>query len=76
MPGMSEEIPHDVRGKNGKVNFYKYKCAYECDNMDVLNVKKKVVRSGGSLCLRMTKEFELMDVREGDSVEISVRKIQ
>ena len=64
----------DEGKKNGNVNFYKYKYTYGFGNMDSLNIKKKVVRSGGSLCLRMTKEFELLDVKEGDSVEITVRK--
>ena len=39
------------------------------------DIHKKVVRSGGSLCLRLTKEFEIMDVREGDEVIISIQKV-
>lgn len=40
------------------------------------NIKKKVVRSGGSLCLRLTKEFEIMNVKEGDAVVISIEKVE
>lgn len=43
--------------------------------MESIEVKKKVVRSGGSLCLRLTKEFELMDVKEGDAVEVQIRRV-
>ncbi|MBQ1296654.1 MAG: hypothetical protein IIY21_21600 [Clostridiales bacterium] len=38
-------------------------------------IRKRVVKSGGSLCLRLTKEFEIMDVREGDEVIISIQKV-
>lgn len=40
------------------------------------DIKKKVVRSGGSLCLRLTKEFEIMNVKEGDAVIISIEKVE
>ena len=43
--------------------------------MENIEVKKKVVRSGGSLCLRLTKEFELLDVKEGDAVEVLIRRV-
>lgn len=38
-------------------------------------IKKKVVKSGGSLCLRLTKEFEIMNVKEGDAVIITIEKV-
>lgn len=40
------------------------------------DIRKKVVRSGGSLCLRLTKEFEIMNVKEGDAVVISIEKVE
>lgn len=40
------------------------------------DIRKKVVRSGGSLCLRLTKEFEIMNVKEGDAVIISIEKVE
>lgn len=43
--------------------------------MESIEVRKKVVRSGGSLCLRMTKEFELLNVKEGDAVEVQIRRV-
>lgn len=44
--------------------------------MKLDGIKKKAVKSGGSLCLRLTKEFEIMNVKEGDAVIISIEKVE
>lgn len=43
--------------------------------MEQIDTAKKVVKTGGSLCLRLTKEFELMNVKEGDLVRIVITKV-
>lgn len=43
--------------------------------MKEIDTSKKVVKTGGSLCLRLTKEFELMNVKEGDIVRIVITKV-
>ena len=42
--------------------------------MNTLVTDKKVIRTGGSLAVRITKELSLMGVREGDVVHITIEK--
>lgn len=42
--------------------------------MNGLEADKKVIRTGGSLAIRLTKELSLMDIKEGDVVHITIEK--
>ena len=42
--------------------------------MDGLEADKKVIRTGGSLALRLTKELSILDVKEGDIIHIQITK--
>lgn len=42
--------------------------------MNGLEADKKVIRTGGSLALRLTKELSLMNIKEGDVVHITIEK--
>lgn len=42
--------------------------------MNGLEADKKVIRTGGSLAIRLTKELSLMDIKEGDVVHITIER--
>lgn len=42
--------------------------------MEQVDIDKKVVRTGGSLGFRLTKELKMIDAKEGDIVSISIRR--
>lgn len=42
--------------------------------MNGLEADKKVIRTGGSLALRLTKELGILDVKEGDIIHIQITK--
>ncbi len=42
--------------------------------MNGLEADKKVIRTGGSLALRLTKELSILDVKEGDIIHIQITK--
>lgn len=42
--------------------------------MEQVDVDKKVVRTGGSLGFRLTKELKMIDAKEGDIVTVCIRR--
>lgn len=42
--------------------------------LNTVEADKKVIRTGGSLALRLTKELSLMNIKEGDVVHITIEK--
>ena len=42
--------------------------------MDKIGVDKKIIRTGGSLGFRLTKELKMLDVNEGDIVTVCISK--
>lgn len=42
--------------------------------MNTFEADKKVIRTGGSLALRLTKELAILDVKEGEVVHIQLTK--
>lgn len=42
--------------------------------MDRIVVDKKIIRTGGSLGFRLTKELAMIDAKEGDVVTVCIRR--
>lgn len=42
--------------------------------MNEIAVDKKVIKTGGSLGFRLTKELKMMDISEGDIVTVVIRR--
>ena len=41
-------------------------------NMNQIDVDKKVIRTGGSLGFRLTKELRMLDAKEGEIVSVRI----
>lgn len=42
--------------------------------MNEVVVDKKVIKTGGSLGFRLTKELKMIDVKEGDIITVCLRR--
>ena len=50
----------------------KYRDKYGDIYMNQIDVDKKVIRTGGSLGFRLTKELRMLDAKEGEVVSVRI----